>query len=90
MRIYESELGKLNRLPEAKAYHKLPEENGGGYLAMLEIFHVLHCLVSHPGNYVICDLSRRFFHLFYGKTAALNTDFHIHTGRSAQIHLQRT
>lgn len=27
-------------------FHKIPEEHGGGYLAMLEVFHLLHCLVS--------------------------------------------
>ena len=34
--------------------HKVPEEHGGGYLAMLEVFHLLHCLVS----LVVCSLDR--------------------------------
>ncbi|KAH8204182.1 hypothetical protein TruAng_001602 [Truncatella angustata] len=25
-------------------WHKVPEEYGGGYLAMLEVFHLMHCL----------------------------------------------
>lgn len=29
----------------ARPLHKVPEEHGGGYLAMLEVFHLLHCLV---------------------------------------------
>jgi hypothetical protein len=46
IRVHEEELKKLNRPTDLKKYHKLPEEKGGGYLAMLEVFHLLHCLVS--------------------------------------------
>ena len=28
--------------------HKIPDSHGGGYVAMLEVFHLLHCLVSPP------------------------------------------
>lgn len=46
VRVYENELQVLNRSIGARKYHKLPEKNGGGFLAMLEVFHLLHCLVS--------------------------------------------
>ncbi len=46
IRVYDGELKTLNRPTDLKKYHKLPEESGGGYLAMLEVFHLLHCLVS--------------------------------------------
>ncbi|KAK9412932.1 hypothetical protein SUNI508_12237 [Seiridium unicorne] len=45
IRITEEEMLVLNKtaLPEGP-WHKVPEEQGGGYLAMLEVFHLLHCL----------------------------------------------
>jgi hypothetical protein len=47
LRVYEDELQTLNRSRGTKNYHRLPEDTGGGYLAMLEVFHLLHCLVSN-------------------------------------------
>ena len=31
----------------SKTQHAMPDGKGG-YIAMLEVFHMLHCLVSHP------------------------------------------
>lgn len=47
IRLTEDEMHALNKTetPE-KPWHKVPKEHGGGYLAMLEVFHLLHCLVS--------------------------------------------
>ncbi|KAK1994771.1 hypothetical protein LX36DRAFT_583761 [Colletotrichum falcatum] len=45
--VTEEEVKLLNMtdLPEMP-FHRIPEEQGGGYLAMLEVFHLLHCLNS--------------------------------------------
>ena len=47
LRVYKDELQTLNRLRGTKNYHRLLEDTSGGYLAMLEVFYLLHCLVSN-------------------------------------------
>jgi hypothetical protein len=43
----EDEDGKLNVTGTMEhPLHKMPSEHREGYLAMLEMFHLLHCLVS--------------------------------------------
>ena len=42
MSITEETLGKINASEHAV---RLPDESGGGYLAVLEVFHQLHCVV---------------------------------------------
>ncbi|KAF0319787.1 hypothetical protein GQ607_013038 [Colletotrichum asianum] len=45
--VSEEEVNLLNMTDSAELpFHKIPEEKGGGYLAMLEVFHLLHCLNS--------------------------------------------
>ncbi|KAF6829089.1 hypothetical protein CPLU01_08102 [Colletotrichum plurivorum] len=45
--VTEEEVKKLNMSDSPELpFHKIPEEHGGGYLAMLEVFHLLHCLNS--------------------------------------------
>ncbi|KAL0939909.1 uncharacterized protein CTRU02_206519 [Colletotrichum truncatum] len=45
--VSEDEVRLLNMTDSAELpFHKIPEEHGGGYLAMLEVFHLLHCLNS--------------------------------------------
>ncbi|KAF5500717.1 Cyclochlorotine biosynthesis protein O [Colletotrichum siamense] len=45
--VSEEEVNLLNMTDSAELpFHKIPEEQGGGYLAMLEVFHLLHCLNS--------------------------------------------
>ncbi|KAF4921961.1 Cyclochlorotine biosynthesis protein O [Colletotrichum viniferum] len=45
--VSEEEVNLLNMTDSAELpFHKIPEEHGGGYLAMLEVFHLLHCLNS--------------------------------------------
>ncbi|KXJ97629.1 hypothetical protein Micbo1qcDRAFT_230231 [Microdochium bolleyi] len=49
IRLTEQEVLALNYTEEmindpARPLHRVPEEHGGGYLAMLEVFHLLHCL----------------------------------------------
>ncbi|KAF4484243.1 Cyclochlorotine biosynthesis protein O [Colletotrichum fructicola Nara gc5] len=45
--VSEEEVNLLNMTDSAELpFHKVPEEQGGGYLAMLEVFHLLHCLNS--------------------------------------------
>ena len=46
IRLDEEDVRRLNKsdMP-GRPLHKIPEEFGGGYLAMLEVFHLLHCLV---------------------------------------------
>lgn len=45
--VTEEEVKQLNMTDSPEMpFHKIPEEHGGGYLAMLEVFHLLHCLVS--------------------------------------------
>ena len=36
----------LDRVGASRRNVRLPEESGGGYMAYLEIFHLLHCVVS--------------------------------------------
>lgn len=47
IRLYDDDLKRLNKsdTPD-RPLHRIPEEFGGGYLAMLEVFHLLHCLDS--------------------------------------------
>ena len=45
IRLFDDDLKRLNKSDEPmKPLHRIPEEFGGGYLAMLEVFHLLHCL----------------------------------------------
>ncbi|KAJ3958936.1 hypothetical protein N0V92_004477 [Colletotrichum tropicale] len=45
--VSEEEVSALNMTDSAELpFHKVPKEQGGGYLAMLEVFHLLHCLNS--------------------------------------------
>ena len=47
IRLNEDDLKKLNKTDTPlRPLHKIPEEYGGGYLGMLEVFHLLHCLDS--------------------------------------------
>lgn len=47
IRVTAEELKLLNMTDSPEMpFHKVPDEHGGGYLAMLEVFHLLHCLVS--------------------------------------------
>ncbi|KAK0652716.1 hypothetical protein B0T16DRAFT_455058 [Cercophora newfieldiana] len=47
IRLTEEEVKTLNVTgTEGHPLHKIPEEHGGGYLGMLEVFHLLHCLNS--------------------------------------------
>ncbi|KAK0720196.1 hypothetical protein B0H67DRAFT_534499 [Lasiosphaeris hirsuta] len=47
IRLTADEVRQLNvSSTPAHPLHKVPEEHGGGYLAMLEVFHLLHCLNS--------------------------------------------
>ncbi|KAI9742169.1 MAG: hypothetical protein M1818_004069 [Claussenomyces sp. TS43310] len=47
LRLTEEDPKKLNKsdAPD-RPLHRIPDEFGGGYLAMLEVFHLLHCLDS--------------------------------------------
>lgn len=47
IRLYDEDIKLLNKsgTPDRPLHH-IPEEYGGGYLAMLEVFHLLHCLNS--------------------------------------------
>ena len=51
IRLTEAEVRALNvTVPGSEHHHplhRIPDEHGGGYLAMLEVFHLLHCLVRH-------------------------------------------
>ncbi|KAF3801243.1 hypothetical protein GCG54_00005397 [Colletotrichum gloeosporioides] len=48
--VSEEEVNLLNMTDSAELpFHKIPEEQGGGYLAMLEVFHLLHCLFLDEG-----------------------------------------
>lgn len=47
LRLYDEDLKKLGKLtgPEpGQPLHRIPEEEGGGVPALLEVFHLLHCL----------------------------------------------
>ncbi|KAK6206898.1 hypothetical protein QIS74_13386 [Colletotrichum tabaci] len=47
IRVTEEEVKNLNMTDSPEMpFHKIPEDQGGGYLAMLEVFHLLHCLNS--------------------------------------------
>ena len=43
--IPERDLIHLNRSVSGKEWQRLPEELGGGYAALIDVFHQLHCLV---------------------------------------------
>jgi hypothetical protein len=47
IRLYDEDLKLLNKsdTPE-RPLHRIPEEYGGEYIAMLEVSHLLHCLDS--------------------------------------------
>lgn len=45
IRLFDDDLKRLNKSDEpGRPLHRRPEEFGGGYLSMLEVFHLLHCL----------------------------------------------
>lgn len=44
--VFSIDENTLDRVGGSKDSVKLPEESGGGYMAYLEIFHLLHCVVS--------------------------------------------
>ncbi|KAK3936197.1 hypothetical protein QBC46DRAFT_412345 [Diplogelasinospora grovesii] len=48
IRLTQEDLEVLNKtfLPRGRYLHRIPEEHGGGYLGLLEVFHLLHCLDS--------------------------------------------
>lgn len=48
IRLYDEDLVKLEKKDDdpLRPFHRIPEENGGGYAGMLQVFHLLHCLVS--------------------------------------------
>jgi hypothetical protein len=47
IRLYDDDLRPLNKSDTRdRPLHRIPEMFGGGYLAMLEVFHLLHCLNS--------------------------------------------
>ncbi|TVY18826.1 Cyclochlorotine biosynthesis protein O, partial [Lachnellula arida] len=47
IRLFDDDLKRLNKSDEPmKPLHRIPEEFGGGFLGMLEVFHLLHCLDS--------------------------------------------
>jgi hypothetical protein len=47
IRLNDDDLKRLNKSDTRdRPLHRVPEEFGGGYLAMLEVFHLLHCLNS--------------------------------------------
>ncbi|KAF2092600.1 hypothetical protein NA57DRAFT_16571, partial [Rhizodiscina lignyota] len=43
-RIFEEDFSKMGKRVDEKPWHKLPDEKGGGYVGMIEAFHLLHCL----------------------------------------------
>ena len=43
--VFSIDQDALNRVGGWKHSVKLPEESGGGYMAYLEVFHLLHCVV---------------------------------------------
>ena len=46
VRLTEEEVRALNLTGNKEhPLHRVPEEQGRGYLGMLEVFHLLHCLV---------------------------------------------
>lgn len=58
IRLYDEDLKQLNKsdTPD-RPLHRIPEEYGGGYIGMLEVFHLLHCLdslrkASHRDYYI--------------------------------------
>jgi hypothetical protein len=57
IRLYDDDLTRLNKsdAPD-KPLHRIPEEFGGGYLAMLEVFHLLHCL-----NALIKAMDKKYY-----------------------------
>lgn len=47
IRLHDADLKLLNKSDTpSRPLHRIPEELGGGYVGMLEVFHLLHCLNS--------------------------------------------
>jgi len=46
VRLFEKDFEAMGKSVSDKSYHRIPKENGGGYLGMTEVFHLLHCLDS--------------------------------------------
>ena len=53
IRVTETELRRANQESVA-----LTEEEGGGYLAWLGVFHELHCIVRMLSLYKTCDAKK--------------------------------
>jgi hypothetical protein len=47
VRLHWEDIKALNKSVQTdpkRPLHEIPEEYGGGYIGMLEVFHLLHCL----------------------------------------------
>ena len=52
----EDKLAAMNRTDfEHRTYKKVAAERGGGYAALVETFHQLHCVVSYPVHRRTCS-----------------------------------
>src|SRR5438876_8459147 len=46
VRIPPEKMHLLNRTLDEEDWRMVPDEAGGGYVALLDVFHQIHCLVS--------------------------------------------
>jgi hypothetical protein len=69
VRIPPEKMHLLNRTLDEEEWRMVPDEAGGGYVALLDVFHQIHCLVSH-------HLIPLFRHLLTCQTGS-HTDVHL-------------
>lgn len=56
LRLQEQDFTAIGKSMAERDWHRIPEEWGGGYLGMTEVFHLLHCLaeirkLTYPEHY---------------------------------------
>jgi hypothetical protein len=49
--VDEDVMHRINKTENLEYAVKFPEETGGGYVAGLEMFHQMHCVVSEMKHY---------------------------------------
>lgn len=77
IRLFDDDLKKLNKSDTLeRPLHRIPAEFGGGYLGMIEVFHLLHCLNA---------LRKGVYHDFYPEAVNSTIDGaawkRVHTGK---------
>ncbi|KAK8116533.1 uncharacterized protein PG998_004814, partial [Apiospora kogelbergensis] len=93
IRLTEDDLKSLNKTDmPGRRLHKIPEEYGGGYLGLLEVFHMLHCLDSlreatfYNWPYYEQNMSRKAVIIHHGRRSHPHSlAYHANTSRRLEV-----